>query len=132
MSEHAIQNAIRNTLAGHCLLFRVNVGQAWAGSNVERLPNRKVLIHDARPFSTGLPAGFADTFGLVKVVITPDMVGKTIGQFLAGEVKTETGRVSDKQVAFLQAIINNGGRAGVWRSADEALAMVLGSFGRQV
>lgn len=125
-SEHAIQNEIRNALAGHCLLFRVNVGQAWTGTQVDRLPGGRVLIHDARPFNTGLPPGFSDTFGLARVTITPDMVGKTIGQFLAGEVKTANGRVSDKQAAFLQAITNNGGRAGVWRSVDDALAMVLG------
>ena len=128
MSEHAIQNAIRNALAGECLLFRVNVGSAWAGSRVDRLPGGRVLIHDARPFSTGLPPGFADTFGLVRVVITPDMVGRELGQFLAGEIKTPTGRVSDKQAAFLKAIQLNGGRAGVWRSVDDALRMVRGSI----
>lgn len=126
MSEHKIQNEIRNALAGECLLFRANTGQAWTGSQVDRLPGGKVLIHDARPFNTGLPPGFADTFGLVRVTITSDMVGATVGQFLAGEVKTATGRLSDKQAAFLQAIQNNGGRAGVWRSVDDALAMVRG------
>lgn len=122
--EHAIQNAIRNALAGQCLLFRANTGTAWTGNKVDKLPGGRVLIHDARPFSTGLPPGFADTFGLVPVVITPDMVGQTIGQFLAGEVKTADGRLSDKQRAFLQAISNNGGRAGVWRSVEDALRMV--------
>ena len=128
MNEHAIQNSIRNALAGECLLFRVNVGSAWAGSRVDRLPGGRVLLHDARPFSTGLPPGFADTFGLVRVVITPDMVGSELGQFLAGEIKTPTGRVSDKQAAFLKAIQSNGGRAGVWRSVDDALRMVRGSI----
>lgn len=126
MSEHALQNEIRNALAGHCLLFRANTGQGWTGSKVDRLPGGRVLIHDARPFNTGLPPGFSDTFGLVKTIITPDMVGDTIGQFLAGEVKTISGRVSPKQAAFLQAISANGGRAGVWRSSEDALATVLG------
>lgn len=129
MAEHRLQNEIRNALAGHCLLFRVNVGQAWTGSQVDRLQGGKVLIHDARPFSTGLPPGFSDTFGGVRTIITPDMVGSTVLQFLAGEVKTDTGRVSPKQAAFLQAINNQGGRAGVWRSVDDALAMVLGARG---
>lgn len=129
MAEHGLQNEIRNALAGHCLLFRVNVGTAWTGDRVERLPGGRVLIYAARPFSTGLPPGFSDTFGLVQTLITPDMVGRRIGQFLAGEVKTGTGRVSDKQAAFLRAIEMNGGRAGVWRSADDALAMVLGKRG---
>lgn len=131
--EHILQNQIRNALAGHCLLFRVNVGQAWTGDSVERgggwqqVGPRDLVIRNARPFSTGLPPGFADTFGLVSLVITQDMVGQTIGQFLAGEIKTESGRVSPKQAAFLQAINNNGGRAGVWRSVDDALRMVRGA-----
>lgn len=122
--EHALQNTIRNALAGHCLLFRVNVGTGWTG-DVKKLPGGRVLIDNARPFSTGLPPGFSDTFGGVKTIITPDMVGQTFLQFLAGEVKTKDGRVSEKQAAFLQAISNNGGRAGVWRSPEDALATVL-------
>lgn len=133
-SEHALQNAIRNALAGKCLLFRVNVGSGWTSSEqpvkiysagVVRVNAGDVVLRNARPFSTGLPPGFSDTFGLVKTLIVPAMVGQTIGQFLAGEVKTDTGRVSPKQAAFLQAIQNNGGRAGVWRSVDDALATVL-------
>lgn len=123
--EHGLQNEIRNALAGQCLLFRVNVGQAWTGTSIKKLPGNRVLIEGARPFSTGLPAGFSDTFGGVRLVITPDMVGSTVLQFLAGEIKSKTGRVSQKQAAFLDAVNNNGGRAGVWRSVDDALAMVL-------
>lgn len=125
MNEHALQNTIRNALAGYCILFRVNVGTAWQG-DATRFPNGDVLLRNARPFSTGLPPGFSDTFGVVPVVITADMVGQTIGQFLAGEIKTPTGRLSDKQGAFLRAIKNNGGRAAVWRSPADALATVLG------
>lgn len=130
MKEHAIQNAIRNALAGECLLFRVNVGQAWTGSQVDRLPGGRVLIHDARPFSTGLPPGFADTFGLVRVRITQDMVGQEFGLFIAGEVKTANGKASEKQAAFLKAVNDNGGRAAVWRSPEDALAMVRGAKGQ--
>lgn len=120
MSEHAIQNEIRNALAGKCLMFRVNVGTAWTGSKIERLPGKRVLIHDARPFSTGLPPGFSDLFGLVPVVITPEMVGQTIGMFAALEVKNGTRNPTDAQAAFINAVINNGGRAGVVRSAEDA------------
>lgn len=126
MSEHKIQNEGRNALAGKCLNFRVNVGQAWTGSRVDRLPGGRVLIHDARPFSTGLPAGFADTFGLTPVVITQDMVGQTIGVFHAIEYKQPKGKASTLQAAFLQAVRANGGRAGVAKSAAEAVAIALG------
>ena len=100
------------------------------GNQVERLPGGKVLIHDARPFDSGVPAGFSDLFGVRPVVITEDMVGQTIGQAVFGEVKTETGRVSDKQLAFLQAMTKRGALAGVWRSVADALAMCRGEKGK--
>lgn len=139
MSEHGLQNRIRNAVVDDCMLFRVNVGRGWTSSEPPIKCDRRmvmpvdrgdVILRQARPFDTGLPPGFADTFGLVEVVITPDMVGQTIGQFLAGEIKTEDGRVSPKQEAFRQAINKRGGRAGVWRSVEEALAFVRGGWKR--
>lgn len=126
MTEHALQNAIRNALAGKALIFRANIGSAWTGSKVQKLPGNRVLIHDARPFSTGLPPGFSDLFGLVSVEITPEMVGQRVAIFTALEVKTPRGRVSEKQGNFLQAVNDNGGRAGVVRSVDEALELIGG------
>lgn len=124
MREQGIQNTIRNALAGLCLAFRANVGQAWTGSKVDRLSGGRVLIHDARPFSTGLPPGFSDLFGLVSVTITPDMVGQRFARFFALEVKTATGRASSKQTNFLEAVRKQGGLSGVVRSAEDAQAII--------
>lgn len=126
MSEHRIQNEIRNALAGRCLLFRANVGQGWTG-DATRLPDGSVLLKNARPFTTGLPPGFSDTFGLVPVTITPDMVGQLVGVFVAGEVKAPGGRVAPKQQNFLDAITRHGGRAAVWRSVPDAMATIEGA-----
>lgn len=125
MSEHAIQNAIRNALAGHALIFRVNVGTGWTG-DAKRLPGpgNRVLIENARPFTTGLPPGFSDLFGLVTVEITPDMVGQRVAVFTALEVKTERGRASPQQQAFIRAVNDNGGRAGVVRSPEDAFQVI--------
>lgn len=123
--EHAIQNGIRNALAGKALIFRANVGQAWTGSKINKLPGGKVLIEGARPFSTGLPAGFSDLFGLTKVTITPDMVGQDVAVFVALEVKDKA-KATEKQSNFLKAVNDNGGRAGVVRSAEDALRIVDG------
>lgn len=125
MTEHAIQNAIRNALAGKALIFRANTGQAWTGNDVQRM-GRDVLIRNARPFSTGLPPGFSDLFGLTPVVITSDMVGQTVAVFTALEVKTAKGKASEKQTNFIKAVNDNGGRAGVVRSADDAVRIVEG------
>lgn len=125
MKEHSLQNAIRNALCGHGLIWRANVGSGWTG-DATRLPDGSILIRNARPFTTGLPNGFSDLFGIVPVTITPDMVGQRVGIFTAQEVKTRTGRVSPQQSAFLQAIQINGGRSGVVRSIEDALSVMRG------
>ena len=123
MKEHGIQNTIRNALAGKCLLFRANVGQAWTG-DAKRMPNGDILLKKPRPFSTGLPPGFSDLFGLVPVKITPDMVGQTVGVFVALEVKAERGKASPQQERFLKAVNDNGGRGAVVRSPEDAMRAV--------
>jgi hypothetical protein len=130
VSEHHIQNEIRNALAGECLLFRANVGRAWTGSEFVRLPNGDMLIRSPRPFDTGLPPGFADTFGLATRIITERDVGAKLGVYIAGEIKSERGRASDKQAAYLRAVNNNGGAADVWRSIADALATVARAKGK--
>ena len=126
MSEHAIQNTIRNALAGKGLIFRANVGQAWTGEQFVR-QGRNMLIINARPFTTGLPPGFSDLFGLVPVTITADMVGQKVAVFTALEVKTPKGKPTTQQQAFIQAVNDNGGRAGVVRCAEDAVRVVEGA-----
>lgn len=131
--EHALQNVIRNALAGRCLLFRANVGKAYTSNDVVKVPRqmpvvmgpRDVLLKNARPFDTGLPPGFSDLFGLVSVEITPDMVGKKVAIFTGLEVK-DGARVSPLQRNFINAVNDNGGRAGVVRSVDDAEKLVFG------
>lgn len=130
--EHALQNEIRNELAGECLLFRGNVGKGWQGTGRPERFSREthivaragdVLLRNARPFDTGLPTGFSDLFGVTGVVITPAMVGKTVGVFFAMEVKDQAG-ASAEQANFLQAVKNNGGISGIARSVEDARRIV--------
>jgi hypothetical protein len=126
MSEHAIQNAGRNALAQPGIFnTRANVGRAWTG-DAQKLPDGRVLITNPRPFDTGLPAGFPDTFGVTAVTITPDMVGQVVGVAHFIEYKTPTGRVSPIQQRFIQAMRALGARAGIARSADDAVAIAKG------
>jgi hypothetical protein len=60
------------------------------------------------------------------VGITPDMVGRRIAQFMAVEVKTPTGRLSDDQIKFIAAVTKAGGLAGVARSSDDAMRIIRG------
>lgn len=131
MGEHAIQNAIRNALAGRLLLWRANVGRGWTGKS-ERITKGglvavqpgDVVIRKARPFDTGLPPGFSDTFGALPVVIGPDMVGQTIAQFVAPEIKRPGERAQEHQAKFHAAVRRIGGRAGVVTSPAEAFALL--------
>lgn len=53
------------------------------------------------------------------MIITQDMVGKSVGLFTAVEVKTPTGRVSKDQKNFIDTVIRLGGLAGVARHEDD-------------
>jgi hypothetical protein len=127
MSEHKIQNEGRNALAQPGIFnSRANVGKAWTGSECIRLPNGDMLIKNPRPFDTGLPPGFTDTFGVTSETITPEMVGQAIGVAHFIEFKTPDGRVSPKQQNFITAMRRLGARAGVARSAQDAVDIALG------
>lgn len=123
-SERRIQNEIRNALAGHGLFFRANVGRAWTGDQAHKISAQCLQLTNPRPFDTGLPAGFADLFGLVPVTIGPEHVGQTFARFVAVEVKNQSGRLSDRQRAFLDAVAREGGLAGVARSPEDALKII--------
>lgn len=131
--EHALQNAIRNAMAGRALIFRANVGKAYTSNDVLKVPRqmpvvmgpKDILLRNYRPFETGLPPGFSDLFGLVAVEITPDMVGQKVAIFTGLEVK-DGARVSQLQRNFINAVNDNGGRAGVVRSVEDAERLVFG------
>lgn len=125
--EHRVQTDGRNALAiPGVFCTRANVGKGWTGSEIIKLPDGSRLIRNPRPFDTGLPDGFADTFGVDSVTITPDMVGKKIGIAFFVEYKADDGDLSTIQAAFLEAMRNLGARAGVARSAQEAVDIALG------
>lgn len=86
-----------------------------AGGRVWR--NNVGVLKDqtGRPVKFGLCPGSSDLIGL-----TPD------GVFMAIECKTASGRVSDKQRKFIDAVNKMGGRAGVARCAKDAVDIMSG------
>jgi len=72
--------------------------------------NTRTLRLGGRLTRFGLGNGSADVIGLV----SPS------GRFLALELKTETGRVSDEQKKWGQAVVKAGGMYAVVRSVAEA------------
>ena len=100
--EHRIQNEIRAAVSDYCVIFRMNVGEG--------------LTKDGRFFSTGVPRGFSDLFG----------VRKSDGRAVFIEVKTPTGRVSAQQSKFIKSMRACGAIAGICRSVEDAITLIKG------
>ncbi len=83
MNESDIQSLIRIAASEHgWRLFRNNVGVATSESG---RPVRYGLANDSKQLNTQIKS--SDLIGIRPVVITADMVGQTIGQFVSLEVK---------------------------------------------
>jgi len=97
MKEANVQALILLALSeAGCLVWRQNTGV---------LPDR-----NGRLVRFGLCVGSSDIVGLC-----------SDGKFLAIEVKTAIGQPTDAQLRFIQAVQRQGGRAGIARSAADAV-----------
>lgn len=105
-------------------LWRMNVGLAWTGK-AEELGNGDVLIKNAKPIKSGV-TGMADGVGFVPVIVTQEMVGKTLAVYLAVEDKTGKGLATTEQKAFISMVRSFGGLAGVARSDEDVAAIIQG------
>ena len=113
MREQDIQNLILLALSqAGCTVWRQNVGTGWVGKVIRRTVDQ-IVIENPRPLHAGLCVGSGDIIG-----IAPD------GRFIAIEVKTQTGRATDEQIRFVEAVRRKGGIAGVCRSVEDALALL--------
>lgn len=100
MTEHDIQNEIRAALSPYAVVFRINVGSGRTA--------------DGRYFSTGVPPGFSDLFG----------VRRKDGRAVFIEVKAPGGRVTDRQRNFINIMKRLGAIAGIAHSAEEAIKII--------
>ena len=98
-------------------LFRQNTGMAWVGNVIRN--GHQVVVTEARPFHAGLCVGSSDIIGITPVLITQDMVGKTVGIFTAYEAKTGKLTASKDQEKFIAMVRRLGGIAKVVRSPDD-------------
>jgi hypothetical protein len=106
-------------------IFRNHVGAGWMGDVVMQ-DGARVLLRNARRAAFGLAPGSSDLIGWRSLVVTPEMVGQTIAQFVAIEVKAR-GRLTAQQHRFILTAIGMGAIAGVARSADDARALIEAS-----
>lgn len=107
-------------------LWRYNAGMAWAGKTA-RHADGSITIRQPRPFH-GVVEGHSDTAGFVPVTITSDMVGQTFARAVYVEVKTDSGRVSPQQRAFIVMARSMGALAGVARSDDDVARIIRGEI----
>lgn len=113
MKETNIQAVIMLALSEMgILIFRNNVGA---------LPDRNGRIVR---YGVCNPGG-SDLIGATPVTITQDMVGSTVAVFTAIECKTALGQPTDAQLRFIDAVRRAGGRAGIARSAADAVQIAL-------
>ena len=107
--ESAIQQAIRLLSRGPVRLFRNNTGA--------------LKDQTGRLVRYGLCTGSSDLIGFRSLEITPDMVGTTVAQFVAIEVKDRT-KPTPEQEAFIAMVQAAGGLAGIARSVDDARSIL--------
>ena len=131
MSESVV---LQSTMAGASAL-----GARLLRNNIGVLPDR-----NGRPVRYGVGGnGGSDTIGLDPVVVTADMVGKTIAQFIAVEVKDSLERSEEEfrawcvtlpdnkakkhireQISFIDMVRRFGGKAGMVRNPQELSALL--------
>lgn len=113
--ESLIQSEIRLSLAPHALMFRTNAGEFWQGQRVySKEFGQPVLINLKKV--EGLPKGYSDLSG----------VRRCDGRAVFIECKTSTGRVRPEQEQFLAAMRELHALAGVARSAEDAMKVIMG------
>jgi hypothetical protein len=98
-------------------LFRLNAGQAWSGTIIERSARRLVLL-DYHPVRLA-PEGFSDIAGWT--------AEDGVAIFTAIEAKYGKNRPTVVQQSFVDAVLRAGGRAGVAYSVPDAQRIIRGA-----
>lgn len=93
------------------------IALAEAGHLVWRQNTGVLKDANGRPIKFGLCKGSSDIIGLTST-----------GVFLAVECKTATGRIRPEQKLFIAAVRKSGGRAGIARSAEDAVRIARGEI----
>jgi hypothetical protein len=94
--------------------------------DVRLLRNNVGALQDARGhwITYGLGVGTSDLIGWQSRIIRAADIGSRLAVFTAFEAKSEHGRLTEEQSAFIGTVLTAGGIAGVVRSVDEAYKLL--------
>jgi hypothetical protein len=122
MSEISVQKKIQTTFGKlpDIRLFRNNVGQGFQGKP-QWLESGNLLLKYPRRINFGLCKGSSDLIGFRRRTITQDMVGQSIAQFVALEVKNHSrAKRRDDQQKFTKITQDLGALSGFCWSVENA------------
>jgi hypothetical protein len=88
------------------------------------VPYARRMEPGIKPVVAGLGTGSADLVGIVSVVVTPEMVGRTIGVAACLEAKMPGKTLEPDQARWAKVVRSLGGFCCLVRSVDEAIAAV--------
>ena len=111
-SESLIQNEIRLALSRHGIVLRLNSGKAWNGKRMWDNNIQQYVLTELRAIAL-CPTG------------TPDLLflGED-GTVAFIECKTLKGKAKEAQERFIKIMHLYGIKAGIARSAEDALAII--------
>lgn len=114
--EKIVQQQVWQALAAHRVMtWRNNIGCARYGQQFVQ-------------YGLGGKGG-SDLIGIMPLRVTSEMVGKTLGVFVAVETKrSKGGKVDPLQEHFIDLVRSRGGIAGVAASWEDAVALIQYSY----
>lgn len=126
MSEAKIKRDIQKQLNAdpHVRVFNCPTGVFYQGEIVERTTTT-ITLKNPRRVDVGLVKGGSDLIGWRSLLITADMVGSRIAQFLGIETKDKYKKPTAEQIQFITVVNNAGGAAGVARSTEDAQQILM-------
>lgn len=98
-------------------LFRQNTGKGWIGHVIRRKKN-EITICNPRRFISGVK-GMSDLIGWTSITVTPDMVGRTVAIYTAIETKSDRGRATKEQQAYIDTVLRAGGIAALVKKGED-------------
>lgn len=128
MQESTIQSQIMLAMCrSGAYVLRVNAGEFWGGKIIAHTGDKLLLGHPTK--IQGAPKGTSDLIGCRTVTVTPEMVGKQVGIFVALEVKKPGESPRPEQLNYLDVMRRRGAITGWARSPDEALRILEDGHG---